>query len=69
MKETEKAPRCQYCGKVLRVYVKWDWPIASQGPTARRFAGWGGYGDNFFCGLRCGYRWAVHTLQAAKGGQ
>ena len=20
---------------------------------------WGGYGDNFFCGLNCGYRWAV----------
>ena len=20
---------------------------------------WGGYGDGYFCGLRCGYQWAV----------
>lgn len=21
--------------------------------------GYGGYGDNLFCGLRCGYKWAL----------
>lgn len=24
---------------------------------------WGGYGDNFFCGLNCGYRWAVMLVK------
>lgn len=28
-------------------------------------AGWGGYGDDRFCGLNCGYKWAIRH-QAAK---
>ena len=24
---------------------------------------WGGYGDNFFCGLNCGYKYAVKYLR------
>lgn len=36
---------CLYCGNKLR--------------KERRGAGLGDYGDGFFCGLRCGYAWAV----------
>lgn len=24
---------------------------------------WGGFGDGFFCGQRCGYQWAVSQLK------
>ena len=27
---------------------------------------WGGYGDGFFCGLTCGHRYAVRTLNSAR---
>jgi hypothetical protein len=27
---------------------------------------WGNYGDSFFCGLRCGYRYAVRSLRGAR---
>jgi hypothetical protein len=34
--------------------------VIDTGDSERRFAGkYGGYGDNTFCGLNCGYRWAV----------
>ncbi len=26
----------------------------------------GGYGDGFFCGLRCGYQWAVRFAELGK---
>jgi hypothetical protein len=27
---------------------------------------WGDYGDNFFCGLNCGYRWAVMRVKMSE---
>lgn len=27
---------------------------------------WGGYGDNFFCGLNCGYGWAVMRVEMSE---
>lgn len=43
-------PRCVNCGKKL--------------PRCRFRAGKrGAYGDGHFCGLNCGYRWAVMYLQ------
>lgn len=29
---------------------------------------WGGYGDNFFCGLNCGYKFAVRVMQRTSKG-
>ena len=29
---------------------------------------WGGYGDNFFCGLNCGYKFAVRVMQRTNKG-
>lgn len=29
----------------------------------------GNYGDGFFCGLRCGYRFAVNAVQAMQSGK
>jgi hypothetical protein len=57
-KETRAAattvrPDCLACGKPLRRY-KWDDRKFSDG-TPRE---WGDYGDNRFCGLRCGWNWA-----------
>jgi hypothetical protein len=45
-----KRPHCEHCDRELRVY-------------RYRKAGskklYGTYGDNRFCGLTCGYRWAL----------
>lgn len=46
-------PNCLGCGKPLRRY-KYDDRAYSDG-TPRE---WGDYGDNRFCGLRCGWTWA-----------
>lgn len=27
---------------------------------------WGGYGDNFFCGLNCGYAWALMRVKLTE---
>lgn len=47
-------PLCLNCGKKLRAYAyRAEYP-------GKNF---GGYGDNHFCGLTCGYRWAVMYLE------
>ena len=65
-------PNCLSCGKPLRRY-KQDGRTFSDG-TPRE---WGDYGDNRFCGLRCGWSWAcgrapmaaaVETVRLAKTG-
>lgn len=50
-------PKCRHCDKPLRRVSEW---------RERRYPGqvWGDYGDNFFCGLRCGYGYAVEVLGA-----
>ena len=50
---TTPRPICLGCGKPLRRY-KYDDRAYDDG-TPRE---WGDYGDNRFCGLRCGWRWA-----------
>lgn len=35
---------------------------ASTKPTEQ----WGGYGDNFFCGLTCAYTWAVRQCKKER---
>ena len=50
---TKPRPNCLNCDKPLRRY-KWEASAFDDG-TPRE---WGDYGDNRFCGLRCGWRWA-----------
>jgi hypothetical protein len=50
---TTPRPNCLGCGKPLRRF-KWDEKAFDDG-TPRE---WGDYGDNRFCGLRCGWNWA-----------
>lgn len=56
-------PNCLACEKPLRRY-KWDGKTFPDG-TPRE---WGDYGDNRFCGLRCGWDWACghSSLSATK---
>jgi hypothetical protein len=50
---TTPRPNCLDCDKPLRRF-KWDAKKFIDG-TPRE---WGDYGDNRFCGLRCGWNWA-----------
>jgi hypothetical protein len=68
-------PRCLFCNRELRPNYGYDverpWFYNDPDDTRRKaferdhkiFKGtYGGYGDNRFCGLNCGYRYAVaHT--------
>lgn len=55
-----KTPRpcCRACGKKLR--------RAPAHLEARGRGEWGDYGDTFFCGLTCGYIYAVRIVRAAQ---
>jgi hypothetical protein len=68
---TGQRPLCLFCRKELRPnYRNPEMPFAVYGnPQAKRawskanpkqFKGtYGGYGDNRFCSLTCGYGWAI----------
>jgi hypothetical protein len=59
---TTPRPNCLDCGKPLRRF-KWDDRKFADG-TPRE---WGDYGDNRFCGLRCGWSWACgHAAMPKK---
>lgn len=69
-------PRCLNCSRELRPNFKWN-PVPYCLSTEERkiwkkanppeFKGtYGGYGDNRFCGLNCGYHWAVAHSRAAS---
>lgn len=60
-------PTCKWCGRRLRPKMVQDWPVGQLEATNRRQEGWGGYGDGLFCGLRCGYQWAVRSLRSTDG--
>lgn len=49
---TTPRPDCLSCGKPLR---RFKWEGAFNDGTPRE---WGDYGDQRFCGLRCGWAWA-----------
>jgi hypothetical protein len=56
-------PNCLCCGKPLRRF-KFDGMTFDDG-TPRE---WGDYGDQRFCGLRCGWSWACqHAPMPGKG--
>jgi len=50
---TTPRPDCLGCGKPLRRYKR-DGQTFGDGTPQE----WGDYGDNRFCGLTCGWRWA-----------
>lgn len=58
---TTPRPQCLACHKPLRRY-KIDGRTFDDG-TPRE---WGDYGDNRFCGLRCGWRWACENTSVSK---
>ena len=58
---TTQRPNCLHCGKPLRRY-KYDAKVFNDG-TPRE---WGDYGDNRFCGLRCGWSWACRHAAMPK---
>jgi len=49
---TTPRPNCLHCKKPLRRF-KWEGTFADGTPRE-----WGDYGDQRFCGLRCGWNWA-----------
>ena len=55
-------PSCLACGKPLPRF-KLDGETFDDG-TPRE---WGAYGDNRFCGLTCGWRWACKHAPMPKG--
>jgi len=71
-------PRCLNCNKELRPNYGYDVPRPwfgedYDGKKAKQFehehkifkGTYGGYGDNRFCGLNCGYRWAIKHSRAS----
>ncbi len=64
---TTPRPDCLGCGKPLRRYKR-DGQAFDDGTPQE----WGDYGDNRFCGLTCGWRWACRhapmpKMQKGKG--
>jgi hypothetical protein len=59
---TTPRPNCLACDKPLRRF-KYDGKTFSDG-TPRE---WGDYGDNRFCGLRCGWSWACSHSKSMRG--
>ena len=53
---TTARPNCLACEKPLRRY-KYDGRTFDDGTPQE----WGDYGDNRFCGLSCGWRWACRN--------
>ena len=58
---TTPRPDCLSCDKPLRRY-KFD-DLTFKDGTPRE---WGDYGDNRFCGLRCGWSWACKHTSVPK---
>ena len=58
---TTVRPNCLACEKPLRRY-KHDGRTFDDGTPQE----WGDYGDNRFCGLSCGWRWACRHAPMAK---
>ena len=56
---TNTAPK-EYEGQiVLQITRKYKFINGNEYVFNIWLGDWGGYGDNCFCGLRCGYKWAV----------
>lgn len=58
---TTPRPNCLACDKPLRRY-KWDGRMFDDGTPQE----WGDYGDQRFCGLTCGWRWACRHAPMPK---
>lgn len=58
---TTPRPDCLTCGKPLRRYRR-DGQTFDDGTPQE----WGAYGDQRFCGLSCGWRWACRNAPMPK---
>ena len=58
---TTPRPNCLACEKPLRRYKR-DGQTFNDGTPQE----WGDYGDNRFCGLTCGWRWACRNAPMPK---
>ena len=61
---TTARPNCLACEKPLRRY-KYDGRTFDDGTPQE----WGDYGDNRFCGLSCGWRWACRNAPMPPKGK
>jgi hypothetical protein len=59
---TTPRPNCLACNKPLRRYTR-DGQTFDDGTPQE----WGDYGDQRFCGLTCGWRWACRHAPMPKG--
>lgn len=57
---------CLNCGTKLRRYKYRQGGPFSMEEYARPESQFGNYGDNCFCGLNCGYEWAIEFLRMTK---
>jgi len=56
-------PHCLNCNKTLRRYRKGGSSKTGNTPPFKQF---GDYGDNLFCGLHCGYQFAIKNIAAGR---
>lgn len=63
-KPDDENPLCRTCMKELADYWTLNWPTASRLPISRSHAGFGYFGNGFFCTLRCGYRYGLRQVRS-----
>lgn len=69
LKAGEPAPQTIYGKDVVEILRRCRLSHRADGITERvsLWCGeWGNYGDNFFCGLNCGYRWALMRVRLSE---
>lgn len=60
-------PRCRFCGKSLKPHFRYEAGSSFLAPGGSiSIDGYGYEGDSHFCGLRCGYHFAVNVLTLRK---
>jgi hypothetical protein len=67
--DPEQDGNCRRCGRTLACTYDEDWSKAtgrSDKSTRRRAGKPGGYRDDHFCGLRCGYQFAVRLADLGR---
>jgi len=58
----ETAPNCHECGERLKPYIYFGHAEIDPKGSAK----WGYQGNNIFCTLRCGYRFALNMVRSGR---
>lgn len=69
LKAGEQVPQTLYGKDVVEILRRSRLSHRADGITERASVwcgDWGNYGDNFFCGLNCGYRWALMRVRLSE---